>query len=42
LKAASDDEWEAFNTGIQEASEDLEQAFRQPAEGFQEALSEIN
>ena len=42
MKAAGDEEWEAFKTDIQETSEELEQAFGDLQEGLEEALSDIN
>jgi predicted nucleic acid-binding Zn-ribbon protein len=42
MKAAGGDEWEAYYTSIQEASEDLEQAFGDLQDGLEEAFSEIN
>jgi len=42
MKAAGDDEWEAYKTDLQEASKDLDQAYGNLQEAFKQAASRTN
>ena len=42
MKAAGDDEWEAYKTDLQEASKDLDQAYGNLQEAFKQAASPTN
>jgi septal ring factor EnvC (AmiA/AmiB activator) len=42
MKAAGDDQWEAYKTDLQEASKDLDQAYGNLQEAFKQAASRTN